>query len=69
MAGNMMDSDGPTTGKPNAARYMQDVEVRTWPEKAMQRWRLWLVVVVVVYTAVVMLGSARATAEPEPAIA
>jgi uncharacterized membrane protein YfcA len=29
----------------------------------------WLVVVVVVYTAVVMLGSARATAEPEPAIA
>jgi len=29
----------------------------------------WLVVAVVVYTAVVMLGSARAAAEPEPAIA
>ena len=42
-----MDSDGPTTGKPNAARYMQDAEVRTWPEKAMQRWRLWLVVLAV----------------------
>jgi membrane fusion protein, multidrug efflux system len=47
MAGNMMDSDGPTTGKPNAARYMQDAEVQTWPEKAMQRWRLWLVVLAV----------------------
>src|SRR5580700_9834613 len=47
MAGNMMDTDGPTTGKPNAARYMQDAEVQTWPEKAMQRWRLWLVVLAV----------------------
>src|SRR5580700_1424686 len=47
MAENMMDSDGPTTGKPNAARYMQDADVQTWPEKAMQRWRLWLVVLAV----------------------
>ncbi len=42
-----MDSDGPTTGKANASRYMQDAEVRTWPEKAMQRWRLWLAVLAV----------------------
>jgi membrane fusion protein, multidrug efflux system len=47
MAENMMDSDGPTTGKANASRYMQDAEVRTWPEKAMQRWRLWLAVLAV----------------------
>jgi membrane fusion protein, multidrug efflux system len=42
-----MDSDGPTTGKPNASRFMQDAEVRSWLENAMQRWRLWLVVLVV----------------------
>lgn len=47
MAEKMMDSDGPTTGKANASRYMQDAEVRTWPEKAMQRWRLWLVLLAV----------------------
>jgi membrane fusion protein, multidrug efflux system len=38
----MMDSDGPTTGKSEAARFMRDAEVRSWPDKAMQRWRLWL---------------------------
>ena len=42
-----MDSDGPTTGKPSASRYMQDAEVRSWSDKAMERWRLWLVVLVV----------------------
>jgi multidrug efflux system membrane fusion protein len=47
MAEKMMDSDGPTTGKANASQYMQDAEVRTWPEKAMQRWRLWLVLLAV----------------------
>ena len=39
-----MDSDSPTTGKPNAARFMQDTQVNTWIEKISQRWRLWLVV-------------------------
>src|SRR6266481_8185804 len=45
---NMMDSDGPTTGKPNASRYMQDAEVSTWIDKAGHRWRQWAVVLVVV---------------------
>src|SRR5271166_1925687 len=44
---NMMDSDGSTTGKPNASRYLQDAEVPGWLEKVKQRWRLWLVVLVV----------------------
>ncbi len=39
-----MDSDGPMTGKPDASRFMQDTEVRSWLDKAIQRWRLWLVV-------------------------
>jgi multidrug efflux system membrane fusion protein len=43
----MMDSDGPTTGKPNASRYMQDAEVSSWIDKAAQRWRLWAVVLAV----------------------
>ncbi len=42
-----MDSDGPTTGKPGAARFMQDAEVRSWLDKAGERWRLWLVVLIV----------------------
>jgi len=42
-----MDSDAPATGKPNASRFIQDAEVRTWLDKAMQRWRLWLVVLAV----------------------
>jgi multidrug efflux system membrane fusion protein len=43
----MMDSDSPTTGKPNAARFMQDTQVNTWIEKVSQRWRLWLVVLAI----------------------
>jgi len=42
-----MDSDGPTTGKPNVSRYLQDAEVPGWLEKVKQRWRMWLVVLVV----------------------
>jgi len=42
-----MDSDSPTTGKPNAARFMQDTQVNTWIEKVSQRWRLWLVVLAI----------------------
>src|SRR5260370_19306116 len=44
---NMMDSNGPTTGKPNASRYMQDAEVSSWIDKAANRWRLWAVVLAV----------------------
>jgi len=43
-----MDSDSPTTGKPNAARFMQESEVSSWIEKVSQRWRLWLVVLALV---------------------
>src|ERR1700731_2435402 len=43
----MMDSNGPTTGKPNASRYMQDAEVSSWIDKAANRWRLWAVVLAV----------------------
>jgi multidrug efflux system membrane fusion protein len=47
-----MDSDGSTTGKPDAARYMQNAEVRSWPDKAIQRWRLWIVVLAVALVAI-----------------
>ena len=42
-----MDSDAPATGKPNASRFVQDAEVRIWLDKAIRRWRLWLVVLAV----------------------
>ena len=42
-----MDSDAPATGKPDASRFVQDAEVRSWLDKAIQRWRLWLVVLAV----------------------
>lgn len=42
-----MDSDAPATGKPDASRFVQDAEVRSWFDKAIQRWRLWLVVLAV----------------------
>jgi multidrug efflux system membrane fusion protein len=42
----MMDSGAPTTGKPNAAPFMQDTEVTSWLDKIGQRWRLGLVVLV-----------------------
>src|SRR5260370_1098014 len=42
----MMDSGAPTTGKPNAAPFMQDNEVTSWLDKVSQRWRLGLIVLV-----------------------
>ncbi len=42
-----MDSDAPATGKPDGSRFVQDAEVRSWLDKAIQRWRLWLVVLAV----------------------
>ncbi len=39
-----MDSDSPTTGKPNASQFIQDVEVRTRLDKVIQPWRLRLIV-------------------------
>src|SRR5271156_3634660 len=43
----MMDSDSPTTGKPNAARFMQDTQVSSWIDKVIARWRTWLVVLAI----------------------
>ena len=39
-----MDSDAPTTGKPNASQFIQDVEVRTRLGKIAQPWRTRLIV-------------------------
>ena len=61
-----MDSDGPTTGKPNAARFMQDVEVRSWLDKAIQRWRLWLAVLVVAVVGVYYFAGQSRTDSPVP---
>jgi multidrug efflux system membrane fusion protein len=43
----MMDSDGLTTGKPDAARFMQDTHVQSWSDRIRHRWRLWLVILIV----------------------
>jgi membrane fusion protein, multidrug efflux system len=39
-----MDSNAPTTGRPNASRFVQNTEVAGWIDKVSQRWRLGLVV-------------------------
>ena len=62
-----MDSNGPTTGKPSAARYMQDAEVRTWPERVMQRWRLWLAVLAVAIIAIYYFSGRSSTDSAAPA--
>jgi membrane fusion protein, multidrug efflux system len=67
MAEKMMDSNGPTTGKPSAARYMQDAEVRTWPERVMQRWRLWLAVLAVAIIAIYYFSGRSSTDSAAPA--
>jgi len=51
-----MDSDGPTTGKPNASRYLQGAEVPSLLDKVMQRWRTWLVVLVVAIVGIYYLS-------------
>ena len=40
---------------------MQDAEVRTWPEKAMQRWRLWLVLLAVAIIGVYYFSGRNST--------
>jgi len=63
-----MDSDAPATGKPDASRFVQDVEVRSWLDKAIQRWRLWLVVLAVavagLYYFIARSGPDSSTQEP-----
>ena len=59
-----MDSDGPMTGKPNASQFLQGTEVRSWPDKAIQRWRMWAVVLAV---AVVVFYFLIARSRPDSA--
>src|SRR5271170_3303391 len=57
----MMDSDGPTTAKPNLSRYVQDNQVQSWSDKIRQRWRLWLIVVVVALIGIHYLSGRSST--------
>ena len=59
-----MDSNAPTTGKPNAARFMQDTEVSSSTDKVGQRWRTWLVVLLVAGVVLYFLiGRSRGAAD------
>ncbi len=62
-----MDSDGPTTGKPNASRFLQDAEVPSLLDKVMQRWRTWLVVLAVAIIGIYYLTGRSSTDSAVPA--
>ncbi len=69
-----MDSGAPTTGKPNAAPFMQDNEVTSWLDKVSQRWRLGLIVLVLGVLVLYFLiahnrGAQDPAADASPAIA
>jgi multidrug efflux system membrane fusion protein len=57
----MMDSNGPTTGKPNATRFVQDAEVRPWTDKIKDRWKTWLVVLIVAIVGIHYLSGRNST--------
>jgi multidrug efflux system membrane fusion protein len=63
----MMDSDGPTTGKPNASRFLADAEVPSLIDKVMQRWRTWLVVLAVAIIGIYYLSGRNSTDSTVPA--
>jgi multidrug efflux system membrane fusion protein len=70
----MMDSDGPTTGKPNPSPFMQDTEVTSWLDKISQRWRLGLVVFIIAGLGLYYLiardrGAQDTSAQTSPAMA
>ena len=56
-----MDSDGPTTGKPNASQYLQDAEGPSLIDKVMNRWRTWLVVLAVAIIGIYYLSGRSST--------
>jgi len=62
-----MDSDGPTTGKPNASRFLADAEVPSLIDKVMQRWRTWLVVLAVAIIGIYYLSGRNSTDSAVPA--
>jgi membrane fusion protein, multidrug efflux system len=57
----MMDANGPTTGKPNATRFVQDAEVRPWMDKVKDRWKTWLVVLIVAIVGIHYLSGRNST--------
>jgi multidrug efflux system membrane fusion protein len=65
----MMDSDAPTTGKPNASPFMQDTEVTSWLDKISQRWRLGLVVLAIAGLGFYFLFPRGDTSAVSPAMA
>ena len=56
-----MDANGPTTGKPNATRFVQDAEVRPWMDKVKDRWKTWLVVLIVAIVGIHYLSGRNST--------
>jgi multidrug efflux system membrane fusion protein len=56
-----MDSNGPTTGKPGASRYVEHAEVSSWIDKAAQRWRSWAVVLIVAVIGIYYLTGRNST--------
>ena len=63
---NMMDSNGPTTGKPTATRYMQDAEVRPWIDRVKDRWKTWLVVLIVAIVGIYYLSGRNSSDSAVP---
>ena len=63
----MMDSNGPTTGKPGATRYVEQAEVSSWIDKAAQRWRSWAVVLIVAVIGIYYLTGRNSTDTAAPA--
>jgi membrane fusion protein, multidrug efflux system len=43
---NMMDLDGPTTGKPSTSRFVQDADMPNWLVRERQHWGRWLAVLI-----------------------
>jgi membrane fusion protein, multidrug efflux system len=62
----MMDSNGPTTGKPTATRYMQDAEVRPWIDRVKDRWKTWLVVLIVAIVGIYYLSGRNSSDSAVP---
>ncbi len=61
-----MDSNGPTTGKPTATRFLQDAEVRPWVDRVRDRWKTWLVVVIVAIVGIYYLTGRNSTDSAVP---
>jgi multidrug efflux system membrane fusion protein len=62
----MMDSNGPTTGKPTATRFMQDAEVRPWIDRVKDRWKTWLVVLIVAIVGIYYLSGRNSSDSAVP---